>query len=277
MDNRIKTAVLLASLSGLMLLLGEMLGGVRGLAFALVFSILMNFFSYWYSDRVVLAIYRAKPADRKDYGELHRIIEELASKAALPKPRIYVIPSENPNAFATGRDEKHAAVAVTSGILRLLNRDQLKGVLAHEINHIRHHDILISTIAATIASVISYAAFMGRFLFFFGRSDDNKGLEEILLLILAPIAALIIQLAISRSREYMADEGGARLVGSGKPLADALEILEKGSRIAPMKGGNRATEALFIVNPFRADVITGLFSTHPPTKERIRRLREMRI
>lgn len=279
--NQLKTLALLAILTGLLLWVGNLFGR-SGLAIAAAFALLINFGSYFFSDKIVLFIYRAKPADKKKHARLFEIVHELSKNTGIPTPKLYIVPSETPNAFATGRNPKHSAVACTEGILNLLNEKELKGVLAHEISHVKNRDTLIQTIAATIAGVISYLATMVRFGAMFGSSDDrgHSGTNLIGLLvisILAPLIALIIQLAISRSREYLADETGARNIKDSEGLASALEKLERGVKHHPLSFGNEATSSLFIVNPFKASALLTLFSTHPPVKERVKRLKELKI
>lgn len=279
MNNQLKTVFFLSLLTGILLLFGQMLGGKQGLVIAFIFSLLMNIGSYWFSDKIVLAMYRAKRVDYEDAPFLHQIVEELAQKAGIPKPAIYILPQEIPNAFATGRSPKKGVVAVTEGILRLLSPEELKGVLAHEIGHIKNRDILIQTVAATIAGVVMFLANMVKWaaLFGFGRSDEEEGanpLAALLLALIAPIAATLIQLAISRSREYLADETGAKLSGNPEYLARALEKLEAYSR-GMRAEVNPATAHMFIVNPLSGSSLLNLFSTHPPIEERVRRLREM--
>ncbi|MBI1969463.1 zinc metalloprotease HtpX [Candidatus Woesearchaeota archaeon] len=281
--NQVKTVLLLGALTGLLLFIGNLLGGMQGLTIAFLFSVLMNVGMYWFSDKIVLMMYRAREATKKDYPEYHAMIEDICKKAGLPKPKLYIVPSTTPNAFATGRSPKHAAVACTEGILQLLNKEELRGVLSHEMSHVKNRDILITTIAATIAGVISYVAMMARWAAIFGGMGgrDNNGRGNILgflvIAILAPIIALILQLAISRSREYLADHTGAKLIKNPLPLADALQKLETANKHHPMKFGNPATSSLFIVNPFSGRALLQLFSTHPPLAERVRRLREMRV
>ena len=280
--TQIKTVLLLGLLAGILMLIGYSFGGTMGLTIAFAFAILINFGMYWFSDKMVLAMYKAKPITKKDAPKIYELVEEVAREAHMPMPKVYEIPSDNPNAFATGRNKDHAVVAVTAGILNILTRDELKGVVAHEFSHIKNKDMLITTIAATIATVISYLAAMARFAAIFGGArDDSRGAGDlisiIVLSIMTPIMAMFIQLAISRSREYLADETGAKIVRNPNHLADALEKLESASARHPMRMGNQATSSLFIVNPFKGMSILNLLSTHPPVKERIKRLREMRI
>ncbi|MBW2992385.1 zinc metalloprotease HtpX [Candidatus Woesearchaeota archaeon] len=282
MQNQLKTVILLALLTGLLLGVGQLVGGMQGLTIAFIFAILMNFGSYWFSDKVVLAIYRAKQVTADQAPKLHGIVEEVSQQAGMPMPKVYEIPSENPNAFATGRNKDHAAIAVTHGLLRILEKDELKGVIAHEFAHIKNKDMLIQTVAATIAGVISYVAFMARWAAIFGgfggRDRDSGNLISLLVLaIITPLLAMIIQLAISRSREYLADESGAKFIHNPYALADALEKIESASMHHPMRLGSQATSSLFIANPFRGGGILALLSTHPPIKDRVKKLREMRV
>jgi heat shock protein HtpX len=279
MDNRVKTFILLAGLTVMMVLIGKLIGGQGGMQIALVIAVAMNFFSYWFSDKIVLRMSGAHEVDPSQAPELHRMVEELSAAANIPKPRVYVMETDNPNAFATGRNPEHGVVAVTTGILRLLTPQELKGVLAHEIGHIKNRDILIQSVASTLGAAITYLAYYGPLLF--GRSgDDEEGggvgaAGGILMMILAPIAAMLIQMAISRSREYIADETGAQLCHNPESLARALEKLAYGVEAAPMQA-NPATEPLYIVNPLTGGGIQNLFSTHPPIEERVARLRAMR-
>ena len=282
MSSQIKTFMLLALLSGLMLLIGKAMGGSTGLAIALVLALVMNVGSYWFSDKIVLATYKAKELSAADAPMLHRMVEELSQKAGIPMPRLYMVPDSSPNAFATGRNPEHAAVAVTEGIMRLLNPDELRGVLAHEIAHIANRDILVQSVAGVLATVVMYAANMLQWSAIFGGGRSNEEgssgggmVGGLLLAFLAPIAASLIQFAISRSREYMADATGASLSGTPEALASALAKLSNRVEQDPIHEGNQATAHMFIVNPF-AGGLGGLFSTHPPVEERIRRLREMR-
>ena len=281
MGNLFKTAVLLAALTSLVVLIGNAVGGQQGMLFAFILAVAMNFGSYWFSDRIVLAMYRARPIEEAQAPDLYRIVRRLTSRAGVPMPRIYLIPSDTPNAFATGRNPEHAAVAVTGGIMRMLDDDELEGVLAHELSHVKNRDTLTMTIAATLAGVITYLAHMAQWAAIFGggRRDDEEGsgggaIGALLMFILAPIAAMLIQLAISRAREFQADASGAQLVGRPWGLAKALEKLEMASRMAPMDA-TPATAHLFIVNPLRGAGLLTLFSTHPPVQERIARLRAM--
>jgi heat shock protein HtpX len=272
MGNVIKTAILLATLSGLLLVIGESLGGEQGLVLAFVVAAAMNFGSYWFSDRMVLRMYHAQEVG-PDH-RLFRIVSDLARRAQLPQPRVYVIPDASPNAFATGRNPQHAAVAATEGILRLLDDRELEGVIAHELGHVRHRDILTSSVAATIAAAVMMLARMAQFVALFGGyggRDERSGTNPIALLgtvIVAPMAAMLIQAAISRSREYAADRAGAELAGSPGGLVDALRKIESASKQVPL-AASPATAHLFIVNPFSAGGLRSLFSTHPPTEARI--------
>ena len=281
MWNHVKTAILLGLLSGVVLGAGFLLGGNQGLIIALVFAVLINFGMYFYSHKLVLKMYKAKPASKSEYPKLHKMIAEIALKLGLPKPALYIIPTQTPNAFATGPSPKKAVVACTEGILGLLTDHELKGVLAHEMSHIKNRDMLVTTVAATMAAVISYLAMMARFAAIFGgmgRDRDSGNLFTILALaILAPIIALILQLAISRSREYMADATGAKTINDAHGLANALQKLEHGNKVRPLKGGSPATSSLFIVNPFAGGGLVRLFSTHPSTKNRVDRLMKMRL
>ena len=272
--NMMKTTLLLAAMTGLFLFMGELLGGRNGMLGAFAFAALMNFGAFFWSDKIVLSMYRARPVDASTAPELHAIVSKLAMKAGIPMPRLYVIPDPALNAFATGRSPSHAAVAATEGILRALSREELEGVLAHELSHVLNRDTLISTVAATLAGAIS---FLARFAYFMpaGRSNDDEGrspLGGLLTLILAPVAAMLIQLAVSRSREYEADASGARLVGHPDGLASALRKLQAAAERIPMRSADPATAHLFIVNPLSGRSLAGLFSTHPPLEKRIERL-----
>jgi len=281
MGNLFKTAVLLAALTSLVVLIGQAIGGQQGMLIAFILAVAMNFGSYWFSDRIVLAMYRAQPIEEAQAPDLYRIVRRLTTRAGIPMPRVYLIPGETPNAFATGRSPQHAAVAVTEGIMRMLDDEELEGVLAHELSHVKNRDTLTMTIAATLAGVITYLAHMAQWAAIFGggRRDDEEGsgggvFGALLMAILAPIAAMLIQLAISRAREFQADASGAQLAGRPWGLAKALEKLEMASRMAPMDA-TPATAHLFIVNPLRGEGLATLFSTHPPIQERIARLRAM--
>ncbi len=277
--NYFKTGVLLIALTVLFVWVGGLIGGARGAQYAFVMAFVMNIISFWFSDKIVLAMYGAKPAALDKYPQLFSIVRNVAKEAAIPMPKVYVIPQEAANAFATGRGPKHAAVCVTEGIMGLLSHEELKGVIAHELGHIKNRDILIMTITATIAGAIMMIANMARWAMMFGgRSrDDRNGGNPIALLaavIIAPLAAMLIQLAISRSREYAADKRGAVLAHSSMGLAHALKKLEESARFRKMQASPQ-TAHMFIVNPLRGDVLASLFSTHPPIQERIRRLETM--
>ena len=279
--NRFKTFLLMLVLTVLLVIVGSAIGGRSGAVYAFIFAALMNFFSYWFSDKIVLRMYGAKEVTQSESPQLYGIVAELTSKASLPMPKVYIMENETPNAFATGRNPEHAAVAVTTGIMRILSKEELMGVIGHELSHIQHRDILISTIAATMAGAISMLATMARWGAMFGgmRSDDDEGrgggnmLVVLFVSIFASIAAMLIQLAISRSREYYADEGGAHL-SHPLSLAKALGKLEVASQRIPMQA-NPSTAHMFIVNPLRGGGVLSLFSTHPPIEERIARLEEM--
>ncbi len=278
LKNQIKTVLLLGLLTGLLLFLGQLIGGTSGLYTGLMLSLLMNIGTYWFSDKLVLRMYGAQPADETSYKELHKIVEEVSREAKIPKPRVYVVPIQQANAFATGRNPKHSAVACTKGIIELLTKEELKGVRAHEISHIKNRDTLIATAAATVAGVISWLAFMARIGALGGNDRDrSSGLELFALAFLTPIIALIIQLAISRSREYFADETGARLIKNGKPLATALRKLHTSAVHHPLGFGTKTTASLFIVNPFSMHGLISLFSTHPNVEKRIERLNELNL
>ncbi|MBF0505855.1 MAG: zinc metalloprotease HtpX [Nitrospirae bacterium] len=278
--NGLKTMVLMVTLTLLLVAIGGTLGGRSGMTFALIMAFGMNFITYWFSDKIVLRMYRAKEVSESEAPELYEIVRRLAHRAELPMPRIYMIDEDQPNAFATGRNPSHAAVAVTSGIMRILSKEELEGVLAHELTHISHRDILVSTVAAAIAGAISYLAQMAQWAMIFGggRDDEDRGnpIAAIVMMIVGPIAALLVQMAISRSREYGADEGGARISGNPRYLASALRKLEMASQRIPMDA-NPATSHMFIVNPLSGGGIVKLFSTHPPIEERIARLESMSL
>jgi heat shock protein HtpX len=282
MSNMFKTALLLGVLTVMLVLIGGAIGGRSGMLVAFIVAVVMNFLSYWFSDRIVLAMYGAQPITEAEAPGLYAIVRRLATRAGIPMPPVYLIPSDTPNAFATGRNPEHAAVAVTQGIMRILDEDELEGVLAHELSHVKNRDVLISTIAATLAGAITYLAHMAQWAAFFGgsRSDDEEGggnpIALILMAVLAPVAALLVQMAVSRAREYQADASGARLAGRAAGLAHALQKLEMASQAMPMQA-NPATAHLFIVNPLSGRALMQLFSTHPPIEERIARLRQMRL
>jgi len=280
--NQFKTVLLLGVMTAFLLFIGQMVGGASGLTIAIVIALVMNVGSYWFSDKIVLAMYKGREVTENDAPRLYKMIREITQNANIPMPKVYITPQATPNAFATGRNPEHAAVAVTEGILDLLSEDELKGVLAHEVSHIKNRDILIATIAATIAAVIGYVAMMARFAAIFGGfggRDENGGniLEVLFLAILAPVIAVIIQLAISRRREYMADASAAKILRNPYGLADALGKLKHGVAKRPFQRENQTGASLFIVNPFNAKGLVNLFSTHPPLDDRIRKLRNMDI
>jgi len=280
MGNTVKTALLLGALTGLLMFVGGLIGGRGGVYIAFIFAVILNFGSYWFSDKIVLKMYKAQEVSESVAPDLYSIVRNLALEASLPMPRVYIIPEETANAFATGRNAEHAVVAVTAGIMRILNREELEGVIAHELSHIKNRDMLISSMAATIAGAISMLATMAQWAAIFGggRSDDDDHggiIGLIAMAIFAPLAAAVIQMAISRSREYLADAGGARITKNPYGLAAALEKLTKASQIIPMNA-NPSTAHLFIVNPLTGKSLMNLFSTHPPLEERIARLRSMK-
>jgi heat shock protein HtpX len=275
--NAVKTAFFLGLLTALILLIGDAFGGRSGVVIALVLAAAMNVFSYWFSDRLVLAMHRAQPVTREQAPGLYAALERLTGRNGLPMPRVYMLPEEAPNAFATGRNPQHAAVAVTAGLMRLLNDEELEGVLGHELAHVRNRDILIGSVAATLASAVMVLASMARFAAIFGggRGDDREGANPLALLataLLAPFAAMLIQMAVSRSREYQADASGAEMTHNPYALASALGKLEATAKRIPMQTAAPASSHLFIVKPFTGAALTNLFSTHPPIAERIRRL-----
>jgi heat shock protein HtpX len=278
--NTIKTTLLLGGLTGLLMLIGGYFGGQQGMIIAFIVALVMNFGSYWFSDKIVLRMYRAEEVSPSQAPELFTLVRNLTLQASLPMPKVYVIPENTPNAFATGRDENHAVVAVTEGLLRILNREELAGVIAHELAHIKNKDMLISSIAATLAGAIVMLANMAQWAAIFGggdrdRDDEGGGIVGLIAMaILAPLAATIIQMAISRSREYLADAGGAQISGKPYGLAGALEKLSRAAVAAPMDA-NPSTAHMFIVNPLSGRSLMNLFSTHPPIKERVARLRTM--
>jgi len=281
-QNQIKTVILLGLLTGLLLWVGNLIGGYSGLTFAFIFAILMNFGAYWWSDKLVLALYKAKEVDENKAPRLYKIVRKVAHLKNIPMPKVYIIPGIFSNAFATGRNPQHGAVACSQGILDLLNDEELEGVIAHELSHIKNRDTLIQSVAATIAGVISYVAFMARWAAIFGGfggrdRDGGAALELLVLAILTPILATIIQLAISRSREYLADESAARTLHNGYGLASALEKLSQEIKHKPLRASSttQTTAHLFIANPFRGGGFIRIFSTHPPMQERIKRLKSM--
>ncbi len=280
MTNWIKSMVLMTVMTLLFVWIGRMVGGQGGMVLALVIATALNFFSYWFSDSIVLKRYHAKEVSQLDAPELYGIVQELSVAAEIPMPKIYIVPESAPNAFATGRNPRHAAVAVTEGILHILDRNELKGVLGHELAHVVHRDILIGSIVAVFSGAIMILASIARWGAIFGgfgsSGDDDGGIFGLLVVMfIAPLAALIIQMSISRSREYLADSGGAKFSGNPHYLANALRKLEQFSRRVPLKQATPQTAHMFIVNPFSGRRISSLFSTHPPTEERIRRLEEM--
>jgi heat shock protein HtpX len=279
--NQAKTFFLMVLLTIIFVALGSMIGGKNGAMVAFVIALVMNMVSYWFSDRIVLAMYSAREVSESEAPELYAVVASLAQKASIPMPRVYIVEEDSPNAFATGRDPSHAVVAVTTGILRLLNRHELEGVLAHELSHVKHRDILVQTVAAAMAGAITMLANWARFaaLFGGGRDSDDEGggniFSVIIFSMIAAFAAMLIQLAISRSREYYADEGGAQLSGNPLYLANALRKLQMGIARVPMQDANPSTAHMFILNPFSAKGVMALFSTHPPIEERIARLEGM--
>jgi heat shock protein HtpX len=270
----LRTTILMAALGGLLILIGAAIGGLKGASAFLVIALVMNFVAYWFSDKIALASAGAKPISESEAPQLYQMVRELTTRADLPMPRLYLIPSEQPNAFATGRNPKHAAVAVTAGITKLLSEDELRGVISHELAHVRNRDILTQSVASAIGAMITWIAYL---MLWFG--DDNNSplglVANLALFLLAPISASLIQLAISRQREYSADATGAQICGNPESLASALLRLEEGAKAMPMQV-NQATEPLYIVKPFAGGGIASLFSTHPPIEERVRRLRQMR-
>jgi heat shock protein HtpX len=283
--NTFRTTILLAVLTALLIWIGDMLGGRQGAIIALLLAGGMNFFSYWFSDKIVIKMYGGQEVTAQDDPELYGMVQDLTQRAGLPMPKVYLLPQDTPNAFATGRNPEHAAVAVTDGIRRILNKRELAGVLGHELSHVKNRDILVSTIAATLAGAISYLAQMAQFAMFFGgnrdRDDEGGGgniVGLIVMMIVAPIAAMLIQMAVSRSREYGADAGGAQITGDPLALASALRKLHMGAQNIPLHVNNataNATAHMFIVNPLTGHGLASLFSTHPPMEERIARLEAM--
>jgi heat shock protein HtpX len=277
--NQLKTLLFMSVLTALVVVAGSALGGRSGMVLAFGFALLMNGASYWFSDKMVIKMTKSQPLERSDNPELYDMVERLAREAGIPMPKLYLTPSPQPNAFATGRNPNHAAVAVTEGLLHLLNREELEGVIAHELAHIKNRDILIGTIAAVMAGVITMLAEMAQWALIFGggNSDEEEGssgLAALPMIILAPIAAMLVQMAISRSREYLADSTGADIAGRPEGLAQALLKLEQGARMVPANV-NPATSHMYIVNPLSAKRLIGLFSTHPPIPERVKKLRDM--
>jgi heat shock protein HtpX len=274
--NQLKTVFLLGLLTGLLLWAGSF-WGKQGLTIAIIFVGLMNFVTYFFSDKFVLAMTGAKPVPKSHW--LYHLVHEVAQKAGLPTPAVYIIPTQTPNAFATGRNPKHAAVACTEGILKILSKAELRGVISHEISHVKNRDILVATVAATIAGVISYIANMAQWGLFMGNRDDRNGniLGVIALIIITPLVAMLIQFAISRSREYLADASGAHIIKDSRSLASALQKIHAGIAVHPQHTGNRALASLYIANPFKGESIVSLFSTHPPMNDRVKRLHEMKF
>ncbi|MDI6800620.1 MAG: zinc metalloprotease HtpX [Thermodesulfovibrionales bacterium] len=276
--NGLKTMVLMVTLTLMLVAIGGIIGGKSGMTFALIIAFGMNFITYWFSDKIVLKMYGAKPVSEAEAPELYGIVRRLAHRAELPMPKVYIMEQDQPNAFATGRNPNHGVVAVTTGIMRILSREELEGVIAHELAHIKHRDILVSTVAATIAGAISYLAQMAQWAMIFGgRHDDEEGgnpIAAIVMMIVGPIAAMLVQMAISRSREYGADNGGAKIAGNPMHLAGALKKLHMASQRIHMDA-NPATSHMFIVNPLTGGGILKLFSTHPPIEERVARLEAM--
>ncbi len=278
--NAVKTGILMAAMTFLLVGVGGALGGQVGIAVALVFSIVSNFFAYWYSDKMVLAMYRAQPISRNDDPRLYELVERLARKADLPMPKVYIIPSQSPNAFATGRNPEHAAVAVTEGLYRMLPDRELEGVLAHELAHVLHRDILTGTIVGTMAGAISSIAWFAKWGAIFGgfsRDDDDNILVVLVMAIVAPIVAMLIQFAISRSREYHADKAAGEITGDPLALASALQKIHAGVKRVPMREAGQATAHLFIASPLSGRKMASMFSTHPAMEERVSRLKEQAL
>lgn len=277
--NGFKTVILMTVMMVLFILVGNLIGGKSGMMLAFVISLAMNFGSYWFSDKIVLKMYRAQEVTREQYPQLYDSVENLATQAGLPVPKVYIMDNPTPNAFATGRNPEHSAVAVTTGIMKLLNKEELEGVIAHELTHVKNRDILVGTIAATLVGTITFIARMAGWAAMFsgGRNERDRGnvFSDLALMIIAPIAALLIQMAISRSREYMADEGSAQISGKPLALASALNKLERGNELIPMTNAGTSSAHMFIVNPLSGKSLMKLFSTHPPIEERIERLKEI--
>lgn len=275
--NGIKTVFLMSLMMALFLLVGYAIGGKSGMTIAFVFSLVMNFGSYWFSDKIVLKMYRAQPITREQSPKFYDMVENLAQNANLPMPKVYIINDPTPNAFATGRNPQNAAVAATTGILQGLNNEELAGVMAHELAHVKHRDILISTIAATLVGTISYIAQMAGWAAMFGRSDDSEeggGYGGLILIILSPIIAMLLQMSISRSREFAADAGGSQISGNPMALASALQKISRANQVQPMRNTNPSTAHMFIISPFLGG-LGKLFSTHPPVEQRIAKLQEI--
>ncbi len=287
--NFLKTGFLLAAMTVLLVFAGQLIGGSQGATMAFGFALLMNFGAYWFSDKMVLAMYRAKPLNPAEAPQVFRAVQDIALQNKMPMPKLFLVPTMTPNAFATGRSPKHASVAVTSGILQVLDEQELKGVLAHELSHVKNRDTLVMTIAAAVAGAISMLAQWARWSMFMGggrrSNDDDRGngggafqlVALLFIVVLAPIAAMLIQLAISRTREYGADETGAKLIHNPFALASALQKLDAAANAYPMRDVNPATAHLFIVNPLRSGLLASLFSTHPPMEKRIERLKRLRV
>jgi heat shock protein HtpX len=277
--NGFKTVVLMTVMMVLFILVGNLIGGESGMMLAFLISLAMNFGSYWFSDKIVLKMYRAQEITREQYPQLYNSVENLATQAGLPVPKVYIMDNPTPNAFATGRNPEHSAVAVTTGIMNLLNKEELEGVIAHELTHVKNRDILVGTIAATLVGTITFIARMAGWAAMFsgGRDERDRGnvFADLALIIIAPIAALLIQMAISRSREYMADEGSAQISGKPMALASALNKLERGNELIPMTNAGTSSAHMFIVNPLSGKSVMKLFSTHPPIEERIERLQQI--
>ncbi len=277
--NGFKTAILMTVMMVLFILVGNLIGGESGMMVAFLISLAMNFGSYWFSDKIVLKMYRAQEVTREQYPQLYDSVENLAMKAEMPMPKVYVMENPTPNAFATGRNPQHSAVAVTTGILNLLKKDELEGVISHELTHVKNRDILVGTIAATLVGTITFIARMAGWAAMFsgGRDSRDRGnvFSDLALIIIAPIAAMLIQMAISRSREFMADEGGAQISGNPLALASALNKLQQGNKLIPMTNAGTSSSHMFIVNPLSGKSLMKLFSTHPPIEERIARLQEI--
>jgi heat shock protein HtpX len=277
--NSFKTVILMTVMMVLFILVGNLIGGESGMMLAFVISLAMNFGSYWFSDKIVLKMYRAQEVTREQYPQLYDSVENLATQAGLPVPKVYIMDNPTPNAFATGRNPEHSAVAVTTGIMKLLNKEELDGVIAHELTHVKNRDILVGTIAATLVGTITFIARMAGWAAMFsgGRNERDREnvFSDLALMIIAPIAALLIQMAISRSREYMADEGSAQISGKPLALASALNKLERGNELVPMTNAGTSSAHMFVVNPLSGKSLMKLFSTHPPIEERIERLQEI--